>query len=357
MARTRHRPWGKTRMGLGISAGHGEHLTAPAIRLYGQIARGEGVREEQKPELDELVAMGVVAYDEQQPDVPVALEPQEAMRRHTASKLAELTAQMEQVSAIPAVADKLAVQFERAALQSGAGSQFLGEPELVNARIQDVVAKAEVEILAAQPGGPRSRELMDIAVKRDSEALKRGVRLQTLYRDTVRDDEVTQEWARIMTGLGASYRTLLCPFERFIIVDRRHAFISDYVVPGAPEHAAWHVTDRAVVGYMAKVFENNWHRAMAWQGEPRERDAAGPVGAVRTTPLQREILRDMVAGKPQIATAARLGFSLRTLTRRIDDLRKMWGAESLPQLAAMWMDSPDRHVDDKPFEAERESAA
>jgi DNA-binding CsgD family transcriptional regulator/sugar-specific transcriptional regulator TrmB len=335
-------------MDLGIPTAHGGHLTAPAIRLYGQIARGEKVREEQKPELEELVAWGLVTYDEQQPDIPVAVEPREAMRRYGVAQLGQIMAQMKQVSAIPAVADELSVQFERAAWQSGAGSQFLGEQEIVNARIQDVVAKAEGEILAAQPGGPRTRELMDIAVRRDSEALKRGVRLQTLYRDTVRDDEVTQDWARTMTAAGASYRTLMSPFERFIIVDRRHAFISDYVVPGAPEHAAWHVTDRAVVGYMAKVFENNWHRAQPWRGEPRERDVAGPAGVVRTTPLQREILRDTVAGKPQKATAARLGFSLRTLTRHIDEMRKLWGAESLPQLAALWMVSPDRLVDDRP---------
>lgn len=330
------------------SSAHEGHLTVPAIRLYGLIAQGEAVPAERQPELQELLEWGLVTFDADRPDVPIALEPRDAMRKHATDQLAQVVAQMERVSAMPAVSDELSVHFERAAWHSGRGSQFLGEPEIVNARLQDAVGRATSEILSAQPGGPRSRALMDIAVKRDSEALKRGVRLQTLYRDTVRDDEVTQEWARTMTAAGASYRTLMSPFERFIIVDRRHAFISDYVVPGAPEHAAWHVTDRAVVGYMAKVFENNWHRAQPWRGEPRERDVAGPAGVVRTTPLQREILRDTVAGKPQKATAARLGFSLRTLTRHIDEMRKMWGAASLPQLAALWMVSPDRLVDDRP---------
>jgi hypothetical protein len=136
------------------------------------------------------------------------------------------------------------------------------------------------------------------AVRRDTDALRRGIRCQTLYRDTVRDDEVTQEWARTMAAEGAEYRTLLAPFERIIIVDRRHAFISDYVVEGSAAHAAWHVTDRAVVAYMARVYADIWHQARPWSGEPRIPDTA-PVAAceVRTTRLDREILRDMVAGR------------------------------------------------------------
>lgn len=327
---------------------HQGHLTAQAIRLFGLIAQGETVPAERQPELEELVAWGLVTFDDDRPGVPVALEPRAAMRRHATEQLAQLAVEIERVSSMPTVADDLSEQFERAAWHSGAGSQFLAEQGLVNARLQDVVGRAETEILAAQPGGPRSRELMDIAVKRDSQALQRGVRLQTLYRDTVRDHEVTQEWARTMTAVGASYRTLIAPFQRCIIIDRRQAFISDYVVPGAPQHAAWHVTDRAVVAYMAQVFEDIWHRAQPWHGEPRERKSQPDTAAVRTTPLQREILRDTVAGKQQKVTAARLGFSVRTLTRHIEELRKMWGADSLAQLAALWMVSPDRLVDDGP---------
>ncbi|MFI2620474.1 hypothetical protein [Streptomyces sp. NPDC018584] len=328
------------------------------MRLYGRIAQGEGADAAQEPELEQLLAWGLVAYDEDHPEVLVALEPQEAVRRHAEGQLEQIAVQVQHMAALPKLSEDLGVHFARASWHSGRGAQFLAEPETVNARIQDVVASARTEILAAQPGGPRSRELADIAVKRDSAALRRGVRMRTLYRDTVRDDEVTQEWARTMSTLGGAYRTLVSPFRRCIIVDRRHAFISDYIVEGSPAHSAWHVSDRAVVGFMAAVFDDSWHRAQPWHGEPRTPGQEGVVGAgVRTTPLQREILRDLAGGRPQRTTAARLGMGLRTLTRHIEQLREMWGAESLPQLAALWMVSPDRLVDDSAPTASRAAGA
>ena len=129
----------------------------------------------------------------------------------------------------------------------GAGSEYLADPATVNARLQDVVAGARTEILAAQPGGPRSRDLLEVAVARDSAALDRGVELRTVYRDTVRDHPVTAEYARTMSartgGRPARYATLVGDFERMIIVDRQQAFVSDHIVAGADAHAAWLVTD------------------------------------------------------------------------------------------------------------------
>jgi hypothetical protein len=325
-------------------------LTGAEVRLYGRIARCEGLGGEEwgrGPELAKLQALGLVVRDADHPEVWVALEPGPAMARHTAAQLAAAASRLAQIAALPAVQDQLSVEFERSAERSSGGAQFLPDPETVNARIQDVVGAARSEILSAQPNGPRSRANMLTAVRRDTDALRRGIRCQTLYRDTVRDDEVTQEWARTMAAEGAEYRTLLAPFERIIIVDRRHAFISDYVVEGSAAHAAWHVTDRAVVAYMARVYADIWHQARPWSGEPRIPDTA-PVAAceVRTTRLDREILRDMVAGRPQTATASRLGFGVRTLTRHLERLKSLFGAESLPALAYKFALSPDHGVDD-----------
>ncbi|MGV2914675.1 hypothetical protein [Streptomyces alfalfae] len=333
-------------------------MSAAAVRLYGRIAQGEGAGEARGPEVEELLSWGLIGYDADRPDVLVALDPQEAVRRHAEDRLHAVAVEVQRMVELPKLSEELSLHFARGAWQSGRGAQFLGEPETVNARLQDVVASAQTEVLAAQPGGPRSRELMDIAVKRDAAALRRGVRYRTLYRDTVRDHEVTQEWARTMSMLGAAYRTLVSPFQRCIIIDRRHAFISDYVVDGSPAHAAWHVTDRAVVGFMTAVYDDTWHRAQPWHGEPRGGEQTSvDAGGVRTTRVQREILRDLAGGIQQHKTAARLGMGLRTLTRRIEELRKMWGAESLPQLAALWMVSPDRLVDDSAPTALRAAGA
>ncbi|MFE0207041.1 hypothetical protein [Streptomyces sp. NPDC058985] len=321
-------------------------LTVPAKRVYAQIVAGECPDEATRgPELDVLARMGLIV---QETGRWVALEPRAAMARHYERELAEFAARVQELSARTQVEDELTGLFERGTAGVG-GSVFLPDGAAANACIQDVVADARSEILAAHPFGPRSRELMLIAVRRDSEALKRGVRMRTLYRDTVRDHEVTREWASTMSAQGGQYRTLHAPFQRIIIVDRRHAFISDLVTPDAAEHAAWHVTDRAVVACMAQVYEDIWHGALPWAGEPRESEAVPePVmeGVVRTTRFQREILRDQAAGRPQKATAARLGIGLRTLTRHIDELKDMFGAGSVQELTYRFALSPDHRVDD-----------
>lgn len=355
--------------GDGPQAGR-DHLSAAAIRVYGLIAAGEDVPASCGPEVAELVAWGVVGYDPSRPSAPVALDPHEAARRRMAKELAETEARVHRLKTLPEVSDVLAVHFERGKWQAGGGTEFIDDPATVNARLEDVVGSAREQILAAQPGGPRDRGLLERSVERDAAALQRGVQMRTLYRDTVRQHPVTGEYARIMTGHGADYRTLVGHFERCIVVDGRTAFISDHVVEGAPEHAAWLVTDRAMVAFITAVFEGQWRRADPWHGDIRPRTSASAACAasataamgallegsvdtvsaaavgVRTTPRQREILRDTAAGIEQRITARRIGISPRKLTDEITALKALFGASSLPQLTFQWALSPDRLVDD-----------
>jgi hypothetical protein len=328
------------------------------VRAYGHIARQESLADIRREDLDELEEWGLIGFDPACPDTPVVLDPHTAMQRKLADELQEAQARVARMSALPSLADQLGTHYAGAQWRTGGGSEYLDDPATVNARLDDVVAGAQVEILAAQPGGPRTAELLALAIDRDTAALERGVRLRTLYRDTVRDNSVTAEGARVMTGKGAEYRTLVGHFERAIIVDRRHAFISNYVVEGGPAHSAWHVTDRAMVAWIARVFDGEWRRADVWCGElrPRSRQdpgdtvsAAGGDGGgavVRTTRRQREILRDLADGHTQPAIARRIGVSKRKLEEEIAALKGLWGAGTLPELVYQWALSPDRLVDD-----------
>lgn len=315
------------------------YLSASAVRLYGQIAQSGVVDPERGPELEQLLEWGLVTV---QDGVLVASEPRDAMRKRAMEQVAVLQEQAARIAAVPAVLDDLVTGFQRGRTRH-AGCEYLPERETVNARIADVVAAAKDEILAAQPGGPRTRELMEIAIRRDAAALRRGVSMRTLYRDSVRHHPVTREWAQIMSAQGGVYRTLAGPFQRCILVDGKTAFIEDLVV-GASENAGWVVTDRAMVAFITASFEEWWRRAEPWRGYMR--DACEPDG-VRTTRLQREILRDTVTRATQTATATRLGISVRSLQRELTVLREMWGVETLTELAYQWALSPDRLVDDQ----------
>ncbi|MFD9249586.1 hypothetical protein [Streptomyces bottropensis] len=340
--------------------------------MYGLIAVQERVPAEYAVQVGRLAAWGFVTFHPDRPDVPVALDPQVAARRRAQAELAEAEARMARLKALPDMSDQLGEVFERAQWRTGGGCEFIDDPVTVNARLEDVVGSAREQILSAQPNGPRDRELLERSLERDAGALRRGVQMRTLYRDTVRQHPVTAEYARVMTGHGADYRTLVGHFERCIVVDGRTAFISDHVVEGAPEHAAWLVTDRAMVAFISAVFEGQWRRADPWHGDIRPRTApatsaasgtaataavgallAGSVDtvsaaavAVRTTPRQREILRDIAAGIEQRITARRIGISTRKLTDEITELKALFGASSLPQLTFQWALSPDRLMDD-----------
>ncbi|CAL9335876.1 TrmB family transcriptional regulator sugar-binding domain-containing protein [Streptomyces sp. enrichment culture] len=315
-------------------------LSGAARALYARITRGEPVGPDDTGALGELVAWRLVTVDPDRPAPPVALDPQEAGRRRLDDELRDLAARAARIAAIPDVSDELGLHFERAKWRSGSGSEFLAGREQITARIAEAVDRAESEVLTAQPWGPACEEFLGEITDRDSRALARGVRLRTLFGDGVRDDAAARAWAAAMSARGTRFRTLLAPFQRCVVVDRRQAFISDHVVGGDPGQTAWHVRDRAFVAFVAEGFEDAWRRADVWYGDPRRAVAAEDESEL--TERQREILIDTAAGVDQRITARRLGIGLRTLTKELGRLRARWGAPTLAALAYQWALSPER---------------
>lgn len=328
-------------------------LTDDHHRVYELIVAGVPLSEGDTQFVADFVDHGYVVIDSEHGNRPVALDPEDVARRRIEHELKEAARRVARMSSIPAITQQLNEPFQRAKLRAGGGAEYIQDAAVVNARLDDVVGGAEWEILAAQPGGPRTEAQLNRSLTRDSAALDRGVVKKTLYRSTVRDAKVTGEYARTMStraGKRAEFRTLVSAFERVIVIDRRVAFISNRIVAGAPEHSAWQVTDPAFIGYIVAEFEAKWDRADPWHGETRARggvvDTVSGPGVVRTTPRQREILRDIVAGRAQQTTSQRLGISLRTLTGEIAELKSLLDASSLPELTYKWALSPDRLVDD-----------
>ncbi|MFD9004441.1 hypothetical protein ACFV0T_26370 [Streptomyces sp. NPDC059582] len=343
-------------------------LSDADVQAFALIAAGESIPEGYADSVDRLVALGFVTIHHGSGNRPIALNPKTIAQRNLEALLEEAADRVQQMRSLHQMSDQLAVTFQQAQSQPGIGgsSQYIDDAAAVNARLDDLLTSARSEILAAQPGGPRTKEQLARSVDRDRQALERGVSLITLYRDSVRTSPAMADHIRMMTGYGAQYRTLVAPYERAIIVDRKHAFVSDYTVPNSPPHAAWHITDPAAIGFIVGAFMNAWQLAQPWTGEPRTAEAEGdgweasPVrgghpnvdvvsgagGRLRTTPFERAILRDMVAGIQQHTTAARLGISTRKLTDHIAVLREKFGAGSPAQLGCQFALSADYRVDD-----------
>lgn len=333
-------------------------MSAAAIRMYGAIAHQEWQTvDETETEfpgtVDELKMWRLIDTTGKR---PVVLDPKTALKRKLREDLAAATEVMARMDTLPGLSEELFGDFKAAQLRvPGGNSVFLADQAEVNARIQEVVSGARREILASQPGGPRSRELLQIAVSRDTAALDRGVELRTIYRAVVRDHHVTAEYARTMSarteGRPAQYRTLEGDFVRMIIVDREAAFVPDYIVEGSPAHSAWLVTNPAVVAVLAQVYEVMWRRAQPWTGDLRPargrlaEAVEGPDG-VRTTRREREIMRMLCAGVSQKKIAATVGISQRKLEENIACLKALWGVHTLNELIYGYALSLDRLVDD-----------
>jgi DNA-binding CsgD family transcriptional regulator len=338
-------------------------LSADDVQVFGLIADGGGVPEGCADSVARLADLGFVKIDSGGGDRPVALNPEDIKQRTLEALLTEAAERVAKMRTLHLMSEQLTKEFDRGRSLAGGGSEYIDDAAVVNTRLDDLLNSARTEILAAQPGGPRTKEQLERSVDRDRAALNRGVSLCTLYRDSVRQSSAMASHIGMMTGHGAEYRTLVAPYERAIVIDRRHAFVSDYVVEGSPAHAAWHVTDPAAIGFIVGAFMNAWQLAQLWRGEPRTEVAvewdgdtrgghpdvdtvSGPSAGLRTTPLERVILRDMVDGIQQSRTAARLGISLRTLTDHVSVLKTKFGAVSPAQLGCKFALAPDYHFDD-----------
>jgi hypothetical protein len=346
-------------LAIGRTVGDGEFLSSGAIDLYGAYTRQDWrkaqlITDEYPGAHAELLALNLIHDDPDRPGRPVVRNPKRALETILFAELEEARKRVAFMSGLWGLTNQLAGQYAATQWRPGRSSEYLDEQAAVNARIQDIVGGARREILAAQPGGPRNKDILEMTMQRDSAALARGVALRTIYRNTVRDHPVTAEYVRALStwpsGIPAQYRTMPGAFERVIIVDREHAFITDHIV-GGPEHAAWHVTDRAVIAVFANIFENRWINSDPWTGELRSRrgkydaDAVSGNGA-RTSRWQRQILRYLSAGVSQPAIARRIGVSKRKLEDEIVILKGLWGVSTLNELVYQWALSQDRLVDD-----------
>ena len=186
-----------------------------------------------------------------------------------------------------------------------------------------LVNDAEDELLTAQPQDRRGvKQLGAVVGARDIAALKRGVKMRTLYQHAARRGVDTRKYVAAVTAAGAEVRTLDEFFNRLIVVDRRIAII--------PSHegvdAAMVISDRSMVGYLVDMFERHWERARPFTSSETSlmRDIAAEQRAMT--------IRMLLEGRADPAGAKRLGVSPRTYAGYVADLKSEFEVETRFQL-------------------------
>ncbi|MFD8970564.1 hypothetical protein ACFV0C_37180 [Streptomyces sp. NPDC059568] len=280
--------------------------------------------------VDRLVDIGLVSLNPYQEACWIPHDPRGVASRLLAAHQRDLGRAVEQMGHIPSL-EALHVHFDPHRWHGGPGSEFLGSPAEMNARVGEVVGSASQELCTAQPGAPGERdpEIIRQGVARTVAALGRGAEVMTLYAALAYDDEHTRASVEEISAAGGQVRVSALSFQRMVIVDGEHLFIDNLVVDGAASNSGWHVFDRSAVASARETFRLAWDRSTRWQD-------LRPAPSNGLTDRQEAILRELEMGHSQPQVGVRLGLGERTVAKELADVKAMIGAKSLAQIMAWW---------------------
>ncbi|WP_165985688.1 helix-turn-helix transcriptional regulator [Streptomyces sp. YIM 98790] len=188
----------------------------------------------------------------------------------------------------------------------------------IRAVIDDLARTCSQSLDTMHPG-LQSEQAIRAALPLDVEMLARGVAIRTLLQHTAHSHPATTYYAEKITAAGAGVRSTGLLPSRMLIYDRNCA-----VLPLDPENTRSGVAlvrDPAVLGFLMRLFEHYWERALPFAEDQREADPA-PTG------VEREVLVLMAAGKKNEAIAHHLGMSVRSVSRIVSGLMERLDASS-----------------------------
>ncbi|MFF7989274.1 helix-turn-helix domain-containing protein [Kitasatospora xanthocidica] len=198
--------------------------------------------------------------------------------------------------------------------------------EAVRDRLRKLTGEVEHELLAFAPGGPQSAENLAAARPLDEELLNRGVRIRTLYVDSIRKDRATAEYASWLGSAGGQTRTVPSLPLRMLIVDRKIAVVP--VNPERSDQGAVVLHGPGTVTGMYALFDQFWARGVPLDQEP------GGDAFEELNGQEREVLALLADGMTDEVLCRRLGVSVRTARRIIAKLMDQLGARSRFQAGA-----------------------
>ncbi|WP_329136456.1 LuxR C-terminal-related transcriptional regulator [Streptomyces sp. NBC_01476] len=219
----------------------------------------------------------------------------------------------------------------------------------VRDRLEQLAAEAVVEVLSFAPGGPQPAAVMEASRQLDQQSLERGVRMRTVYLDSVRNDPATVQYAQWLNELGGTVRTVPALPLRMIIADGSIAVVP--LDPDDPSKGAVLLRSPGVVAALCALFEQLWERAKPL-GEASSRDTHG------LTDQERQLLRLLADGLTDERAAQRLGVSLRTVRRMMSTLMARMDSRSRFQAgikvsALGWLDDDPPPTPSLPWHADQ----
>ncbi|MFE3143993.1 helix-turn-helix transcriptional regulator [Streptomyces scopuliridis] len=306
---------------LGLS-GHAETIYRAALQYpdHGVLALCEdsGLSEaEVRAALDELAALALVKPSDQYGERLRLVSPEVGLATLLASAeatLAERQAQLQKTRA-----EIAAMAANHRDTRSSESVVRLPGLDAVRARLEELQQTTEFECLSLNPGGAHKPDARNAATPLNEEALRRGVTIRAVCRESFRNDAATLLYARWLTEHGGHMRTLPTVPIQMIVIDRRTAILP--LTPTEPRSGALEINSPGVVAALCAFFELCWSKATLF-GEQPPSDKAG------CTPMERALLEFVANGDTDEAAGRKLGISLRTARRMMATLMERLDASS-----------------------------
>ncbi len=249
-----------------------------------------------------------------------AVSPDVGMEILMARQQAELAAQQLRIEASRAAAAQLIAEYSelRPAADHPGVEQLVGLDQIRD-RLSRLAREMKSEVMTFAPDGAHTSDSIEAARPIDKEQLDRGIRMRTVYLDSVRNSPVTVEYVNWLSAQGGQVRTVPSLPTRLIVVDRATAVIpvsSDDSAAGAVV-----LTGHGTLTALCALFESVWAGARPL-GEVAAKDSLGLSAQEATT------VRLLADGLTDEAIAKRLGVSPRTARRLATELMERLGARS-----------------------------
>jgi DNA-binding NarL/FixJ family response regulator len=270
--------------------------------------------------LDKLSELALVRASHESPGRLTAISPEVGMEMMLTRQQAELAVQQQRLEASRAAAAALVAEYAHLRpVTTASGVERLTGIDAIRERLYRLHREVREEVMIFSPDGEQTVENLAAARPLDEALLARGVRMRTVYLDSVRNSAHTVEYAQRLSELGRQARTAATLPTRMILVDRVTAVVpvdADDTAAGALV-----LTDSGMLTALCALFESVWAGAAPFGGAV-SRDDRG------LTSTESAAVRLLAEGHTDEAIAKRLGVSHRTARRIAGGLMERLGARS-----------------------------
>ncbi|MBD0669721.1 helix-turn-helix domain-containing protein [Streptomyces sp. CBMA156] len=290
------------------------------------LARDTGMTDHQiRSALDELADLALLRPSVHADGTLWPVSPAVGLSALLAAAEDEAAARQRQIEATRTAIATLAAEHDEHRHHRAETAVLLDGLDSVRGRLEELAANATAECLSLDPGGAHRPDARAASSRLDEQALRRGVAVKTICRESFRNDPGTLAHAHRLTELGGQLRTVPIVPAALVIVDRRVVILP--LDPTDPRCGALEVDSPGMLSVACALFDQLWSVADPF-------GACVPVDGQGLTAAERTLLELAAAGHTDEAAGRRLGVSARTVKRQMADLMDRLGAASRFQAGA-----------------------